>query len=179
MRVNSNIYKNIFPEEMMDFEEIQKQIENVPNSYSEIRQVNHGLKVNDVVYKDSDGLYKKAIADNTERSNVVGMVTHVSSSNLFTLMDVGVYPYMYMPYTDTTVLYLHDRVPGAICHYLELSDMVYIPVGIYADEKVILNIQTGVAGTELQPYDAISAFFETYSRQELDDAAGVILSGAS
>lgn len=175
MRLNSNIYRNLFPEEMMDFKEIEKQIENVPNSYNEIWQVNHNFMVNDILYKGSDGIYGKAIADNTEKSNVTGMVTHVSSNNKFTLMDVGIYPYMKLPYKDSTILYLHDRIPGFMCHYLDLRDKTYIPVGIYVDGKVLLNIQNGISGIELQPYDAVSTFFETYSREELNGVVEVIL----
>lgn len=179
MRLNSNIYKNLFPEEMMDFEELQEQLDNIPSSFNGIRQDNHCFSVCDVLYKDKNGIYHKAIADSTEKSNVVGMVTEVQSNNVFTLMEVGVYDYMELPYKDTTILYLHDRIPGFICHYSYLKDKVYIPVAIYFRGKIILNIQTGFYGTELKPYSDMTIDFDTYSRQELDDVVEVIMNGTS
>ena len=179
-RLNSNIYKNLFPELPFDLEAIQRKMESTVSSFSEICQENHGFSVGNVLYYDEDNdIYGKAIASDAAKRNVVGMVTRVSSSNVFTLMKVGIYPYMHLPYKDTTILYLSDRVFGGLCHYLDLYEPTYIPVGIYANDSVILNIQDGITGVALQPYDTIETFFEAYDKEELDEVVEVVLNGTS
>lgn len=168
-RLNSNIYKNIFPEEVMDFTLVMSKMENIITSFDEIKQVNHGFSVGDIVYKISANNYGLALADNSARSVVAGMVTKVASSDIFTLMSVGIYPYMHLPYKDTTVLYLSDRLPGKLAHYLDLYDKVYIPVGIYAGDKIIMNIQDGSSGALLSPYTESEPYFSPYGPEDLHE----------
>lgn len=179
-RLNSNIYKNLFPELTLDMDIIWEKMQITPSSFNEILQPDHGFQVNDILYKISDNKYRKAIADGTNKSKVAGMVTKVDSKDKFTIMDVGIYPYMHLPYKDTSILYLSDKKAGALGHYLDMYDKIYIPVAIYADDKIILNIQGGISGTLLQPYSEndITMEFETYQQEDLDDIIKTVLRDA-
>lgn len=177
LRLNSNIYKNIFPEIVTDMEYINKIIDNIPTSTASIHQDNHNLQIGDVVYLDDDKLYKKALAENTNKSNVVGVVSKVNSSNVFTLMNTGGIDYQHLDYTDTSILYLSDKIPGKLVHYSNISNTVYVPVAIYADNKIIVNIQQGSVGDTLAPYEQEITNFETYDIQDLDDIINQITNG--
>ena len=176
-RLNSNIYKNIFPEVVTDMEYINKIIDNIPTSTASIHQDNHNLQIGDVVYLDDDKLYKKALAENTNKSNVVGVVSKVNSSNVFTLMNTGKIDYQHLDYTDTSILYLSDKIPGKLVHYSNISNTVYVPVAIYADNKIIVNIQQGSVGDTLAPYEQEISNFETYDIQDLDDIINQTIGG--
>ena len=176
-RLNSNIYKNIFPEVVTDMEYINKIIDNIPTSTASIHQDNHNLQIGDVVYLDDDKLYKKALAENTNKSNVVGVVSKVNSSNVFTLMNTGKIDYQHLDYTDTSILYLSDKIPGKLVHYSNISNTVYVPVAIYADNKIIVNIQQGSVGDTLAPYEQEISNFETYDIQDLNDIINQTIGG--
>lgn len=176
-RLNSNIYKNIFPEVVNDMEYINDMINNIPTTVQDVIQENHGLQLYDAVYLDDDGKYQKALAEDSEKATVVGMVTKVSSHNVFTLMTTGRFEYINMTHDDTSVLYLSDKEPGKLVHYLEITNMVYIPVAIYTGDSIIINIQQGSIGDTLIPYDEEEIDFETYSIDELDDVVNQIVSG--
>ena len=177
LRLNSNIYKNIFPEVVTDMEYINKIIDNIQTSTASIHQDNHNLQIGDVVYLGNDKLYKKALAENTNKSNVVGVVSKVNSSNVFTLMNTGKIDYQHLDYTDTSILYLSDKIPGKLVHYSNISNTVYVPVAIYADNKIIVNIQQGSVGDTLAPYEQEISNFETYDIQDLDDIINQIIGG--
>ena len=177
LRLNSNIYKNIFPEVVTDMEYINNFIDNIPTSTASIHQDNHNLQIGDVVYLDDDKLYKKALAENTNKSNVVGVVSKVNSSNVFTLMNTGKIDYQHLDYTDTSILYLSDKIPGKLVHYSNISNTIYVPVAIYADNKIIVNIQQGSVGDTLAPYEQEISNFETYDIQDLDDIINQIIGG--
>ena len=177
LRLNSNIYKNIFPEVVTDMEYINKIIDNIPTSTASIHQDNHNLQIGDAIYLDDDKLYKKALAENTNKSNVVGVVSKVNSSNVFTLMNTGKIDYQHLDYTDTSILYLSDKIPGKLVHYSNISNTVYVPVAIYADNKIIVNIQQGSVGDTLAPYEQEISNFETYDIQDLDDIINQTIGG--
>lgn len=174
-RLNSNIYKNIFPETATDISHINS-ITNDISMNIDITQENHGLELYDIVYLDSDNKYKKALADNTIKSKVEGIVVNVSNDNIFTLTNTGKIKYKHLDYNDTSILYLSDKEPGKLVHYTEISNTVYIPIGIYTGDSVIVNIQQGSIGTVLAPYTNESSNCELYSMTELDDTINQILS---
>lgn len=168
-RLNTNIYKNIFPEAVIDMESINDIIDNTLTSTNDINQENHGLELYDIVYLDSDGKYKKALAEESTRASVEGMVTKISSSNVFTLMNTGQTKYHHLDYSDTSVLYLSDKNPGKLVHYTDITNTIYIPVAIYTNDSVIINIQQGSIGSELAPYIIEQESFETYTTEELNE----------
>ena len=176
-RLNSNIYKNIFPEEVINMDFINKSLANTIISTEDIRQDNHGLSVKDFVYLDDDGLYKKALAEESTRANVVGIVSKVAGPNVFTLMDSGTIPFNHLDYKDTTILYLSDKIPGKAVHYSEISNTIYIPVAVYIEDKIIIHLQQGSIGDILAPYEEEEQSFETYTEQELNDVINQITNG--
>lgn len=176
-RLNSNIYKNIFPEEVINMDFINKSLANTIISTEDIRQDNHGLSVKDFVYLDDDGLYKKALAEESTRANVVGIVSKVAGPNVFTLMDSGTISFDHLDYNDTTILYLSDKIPGKVVHYSEISNTIYIPVAVYIEDKIIIHLQQGSIGDILAPYEKEEQSFETYTEQELNDVVNQITNG--
>lgn len=176
-RLNSNIYKNIFPEVVSDIGYINDMINNVPTTMQDVIQGNHGFQLYDVLYLDDNGKYQRALAEESEKATVVGMVTKISSNNVFTLMTTGRFFYTHMSHEDTTVLYLSDKEPGKLVHYTEISNTVYVPVAVYTDDSIIINIQQGSVGDTLAPYGEEEMEFELYSISELNDVVNQIVSG--
>lgn len=176
-RLNSNIYKNIFPEEVINMDFINKSLANTIISTEDIRQDNHGLSVNDFVYLDDDGLYKKALAEESTRANVAGIVSKVASPNVFTLMNSGTVSFDHLDYNDTTILYLSDKIPGKAVHYSEITNTVYIPIAVYIEDKIIIHLQQGSIGDVLAPYEKEEQRFENYTEQELNDVVNQITNG--
>lgn len=168
-RLNSNIFKNIFPEIVINMDIINSLEKNVKTSLYDVTQENHGFSIGDVLYEKTKGVYDKALADNSEKSIIAGVVTKVPSVNVFTLLTSGIIEYTKADFTDSSTLYLSNTTPGLMTHYLNISNTMYIPVGIYAGEKVIISIQQGSIGAELAPYDSYVDVFESYTQAELDD----------
>ena len=177
-RVNSNIYKNIFPEEVFNMDYLNKSFANVIASTNDIRQENHELSVNDFVYFDSiDNKYKKALAEDSARANVVGLVSNVAGPNVFTLMKSGKVTFDTLDYNDTTILYLSDKTPGKAVHYSEISNTVYIPIAIYIENNIIVSLQQGSIGDVLVPYEKEEQDFENYTEQDLNDIITQVTNG--
>lgn len=176
-RLNTNIYKNIFPEEVLNIDFINKSLANTVISTEDIKQDNHGLSINDFVYLDDDGLYKKALAEESTRANVVGIVSKVAGPNVFTLMDSGTVSFNHLDYNDTTILYLSDKIPGKAVHYSEITNTIYIPVAVYIEDKIIIHLQQGSIGDILAPYEKEEQDFENYTEQELNDVVNQITNG--
>lgn len=152
-RLNSNIYKNIFAENVIDMTLILARLEDALTSPNQVLQEDHGVSVRDVVFLGDDGLYHKSKADCLETAHVSGIVTQVSSKNVFTVMDVGRIPWEHQPFIDTTTLYLSDTVAGELCHYENLRGTIIVPVGIYISDTIVINIQQGSTGAQLYPYE--------------------------
>lgn len=167
-RTNSNIYKNIFPEVVSDLSYVNAMIGVTPTTLSDIVQSNHGFDLYDAVYLDDDGKYQKAIAENSNKAIVVGVVTKVSSNHVFTLMSTGKFEYPALRHDDTSILYLSDKMPGKIVHYSEITNMTYVPVAIYTDNSIIIDIQQGSTGSPLAPYTVDNSDFDLYTPEELD-----------
>ena len=169
IRRNSNIYKNIFPEEVLNINYINQSMNDTITSSNDIRQKNHGLSVGDFVYLDSDNRYKKAIAEDSIRSFVKGYVSKITGPNIFSLMNTGITNYNHLDYNDTTILYLSDKIPGKAVHYSEIKNTIYVPIAIYTENSIIINIQQGSVGDKLVPYDIEEQNFEIYTEQELNE----------
>lgn len=176
-RTNSNIYKNIFPEVVSNMSYINDMIDNTPTTVSDIIQENHGLELYDVVYLDAEGKYQKAIAEDSEKVMVAGMVTKVSSHNVFTLMTTGKFPYNHMDHNDTSILYLSDKDPGKLIHYTEIQNTVYVPVAVYTGDSIVINIQQGSIGSAMAPYTEDNMDFDLYTQDELNYVVNQIVSG--
>jgi len=176
-RLNSNIYANIFPEEVLNVDYIEKLKENTIISCNEVRQENHGFQINDVVaYNSKDGYFKPLATKNTR--DIIGVVSSVRNENIFTLMTEGRLEYPSSPFTDTTILYLSDKQAGKMVHYKDIENTSYIPIAIYTDRSIIINILDGVFGAPLAPYGNVQELpenFEHYDTSELQEVIDTII----
>ena len=179
-RLNTNIYKNIFPEEVFNIELINKASNELPKTTNDVIQRNHELSMGNVVYLDSNGIYKKALAEDSEKAFPVGVVSDISNSNIFTLIKTGRMssPIKY-DYDDTSILYLSDTIPGELVHYQEIKNNIYIPVAVYTNQGIIVNIQQGSIGDKMMEYDTIQydSIFESYTEDEINEAIMQIKDG--
>jgi len=177
-RLNSNIYKNIFSEEPIDVSVINDFILDTIISVESIKQVNHGFSVNDVVYFDGS-LYQKAIAENSERAIVAGVVSKIHNKDIFVLMDSGIIDYnIAIPPTESSFLYLSDKIPGNLVEYGQISNTVYIPVAVYTNNQIIINLQQGSFGDVMVPYETNDIPFETYTQEDLDNIIVLVIGEA-
>ena len=85
-RLNTNIYKNIFPEDVFDYGRIMTLQETAPTTLQDITQENHGFIVGNIV-SCVNGKYQKAIADNTEQGIPLGIVAAVHNENFHWHID--------------------------------------------------------------------------------------------
>ena len=180
-RKNSNIYKNIFTNIVYDINFIDILKGNIVNTENKKMQENHGFNVGDAIYFDTnDNMYKKSIADNSEKSQVYGVVTEVPGENVFAVLQYGIIDYKNINFNDTSILYLSDINPGKLVHYSEIQNKVYIPVGFYIGNKLLINPQQGSSGINLIPYeDNTDQNFDLYTQTEIDDIIDFIIKGVS
>lgn len=167
VRLNSNIYKRIFPEHTVDMDYINNIEEEVSRNI--VTQPAHGLQQGKFIFKDNDGLYKLSCADNTSTSLVHGIVSEVIDDNSFVIQRSGKYPWYNLGWEETTVAYLSDIEPGGIRHYASITTQIYTPVGIFAGDCLIICPQAPSEGIGIREYDNESWIFESYTGQELLD----------
>ena len=80
--------KTIFTNIVYDINFIDILKGNIVNTENKKMQENHGFNVGDVIYFDTnDNMYKKSIADNSEKSQVYGVVTEVPGENVFAVLQ--------------------------------------------------------------------------------------------
>ena len=94
-------------------------------------------------------------------------------------MDSGKIPFSHLNFNDTTIFYLSDKTPGKAVHYSEISNTIYIPVAVYIENNIIINLQQGSIGDVLTPYEEEEQSFETYTEQELNDVVNLITNGVT
>ena len=114
---------------------------NAASNVLAISQDSHGLVVGNVVYLKADGTYAKAFAEDSERIEVIGVVTEVIDTNNFVITVSGEFQTSnYDNYPNGTVLYLSDNSSkiGALIdnpiNYLK-------PIGIKISTGILINIQ--------------------------------------
>lgn len=151
LRVNSNIYKNIFSHILLELYYLQEDITSVTKKENEIFQYNHNLELYDLVYLNSNGLYKKGLA-NEEQYNVIGIVSKVINQNEFILLTFGQIETNYDFNSDSGILYLSDTEPGKFCTYEELTTNFYTPIGFYTGNTITINILDSSVGDVLKKY---------------------------
>lgn len=166
-RVNSNIYKNIFPADTINIDYIDSVKQDTSRNI--IQQNGHGLSQGKFVFMDNDGLYKLSCADRTDRAGVDGIVSEVIDDNTFVLQKSGKYPWYDMGWEETTVVYLSDTEPGGIKHYASIQTRIFTPVGLFVGDSIIICPQQSSQGINIREYDNESWVFESYTGQELLD----------
>jgi hypothetical protein len=138
---------------------------NAASSVLEIKQNNHGLIIGNVVYLKTDGTYAKALAEDSERIEVIGVVTEIIDTNNFVVTVSGEFQTEeYNHYPNGTVLYLSDD-PSKIGLLIDEPTVYVKPVGIKIDTGVLINVQRANA-YELD--DDITLVY--YTSEEISDA---------
>lgn len=112
---------------------------NANSNILNIQQTAHDLLIGDVVYLKSDGKYAKAFGEDSERIEVVGIITEVVDADNFVITVSGEFQTSgYDGYPNGTVLYLSDKTTGALTD----SPMSYIkPIAIKISSGILINIQ--------------------------------------
>ena len=112
---------------------------NANSNILNIQQTAHGLSVGNVVYLKSDGKYAKAFGEDSERIEVVGIITEVTDANNFIITVSGEFQTTgYDGYPNGTVLYLSDTTAGALTN----APTEYIkPIAIKISTGILINIQ--------------------------------------
>lgn len=112
---------------------------NANSNILNIQQTAHGLSVGNVVYLKSDGKYAKAFGEDSERIEVVGIITEIVDKDNFVITVSGEFQTtLYDTYPSGTVLYLSDSVAGA----LTKSPSQYVkPIAIKINTGILINIQ--------------------------------------
>lgn len=112
---------------------------NANSNILNIHQTAHGLSVGNVVYLKSDGKYAKAFGEDSERIEVVGIITEVTDANNFIITVSGEFQTTgYDSYPNGTVLYLSDTTAGALTD----APTEYIkPIAIKISTGILINIQ--------------------------------------
>lgn len=129
----------------------------------EIEQSNHGLVVGNIVYLKSDGLYAMAFAEDTNRIEVIGIVTKVTDENNFIVTVSGEFKTdMYNSYVNGTVLYLSDKIEGVLTN---LQGNYVKPIAIKISTGILINIQRANAYSLEN-----SVALENYTSKEITDA---------
>lgn len=112
---------------------------NANSNILNIQQTAHGLSVGNVVYLKSDGKYAKAFGEDSERIEVVGIITEVTDKDNFIITVSGEFQTTgYDSYPNGTVLYLSDTTAGALTD----APTEYIkPIAIKISTGILINIQ--------------------------------------
>lgn len=109
------------------------------SSILEVQQEAHGLIVGDLVYCDSDGIYRKSIAEDSVKIETIGIVTEVIDEDNFIITISGQFETdLFDAYTDGTVLYLSETTAGT---FTDDPSRIFKPIAIKIDGSIIINIQ--------------------------------------
>lgn len=115
---------------------------NSTNFYDENAQFDSSVSDGDVVYKASDGIYYQALADGSEKSNVVG-IADVTNGRV---ISQGFISTNYS-FNINDKVYLSQDTPGAMT-----NTPTIVSLGIYLGNGVILIAGRGGGSSEGLPY---------------------------
>ena len=85
---------------------------NIPVASSIVNQANHGFSIGNILYFNGTS-YVRALAENSAKSNVVGIVSRIINMNNFTLLTSGLITSL-SGLIPGAVYYLSDVVSGAL-----------------------------------------------------------------
>lgn len=168
-RVNTNIYKRIYPKPVFDMEIINQIIGSSPSYKNQVKQTAHGFSEGQFIYKDESGQFHLACADNTATATVHGMVSKVISDDEFVYMTSGKYPWRNLYWQETVIMYLSDKVPGGTDYYMNINSGIYTPVAVFAGDCILIMPQQSSNGIPIRDYDNPDIVFDAYSGLELNE----------
>lgn len=113
-----------------------------------IKQTAHGLSIGDVVYCSDTG-YAKALANETQMVEAVGIVSGIVSADEFRLMTNGFFKTsLFDAYPNSTVFFLSMQTPGALT--IE-EDYISKPIATKVTDGLIIDIQRGTIYNLTEP----------------------------
>ena len=161
-RVNTNIYKNIFPENIFDMQN-SNYFDYIPKTKI-ILQHNHGFNLYDI------NIYKLSKADNVQTSFVDGIVTKIIDNNLFEVTTSGLVNYIYdASNKNTSTLYLSDTEAGKMTDIDKITGDIYVPVGYNINNKFIFKTKDGSIGIKPVEYTNNTNNPVAFTNQEIQD----------
>lgn len=111
------------------------------SSVLRINQIKHGLTLGCAVYLKEDGTYDKAFAENSERIEVIGVITEVKDDDNFVITIIGEFKTdLYSDYPNGTVLYLSDK-PDNIGMLISEPTSYIKPIATKIESGILINIQ--------------------------------------
>ena len=99
----------------------------------------HDFQFGDIVYCDTDGIFKKALAEDSKRIEVIGMVSSIKSPTVFDICIAGrLVTEEFSTFGNGEVLYLSETSPGNV---IKEPEMYKKPIAIKISDGIIVNIQ--------------------------------------
>lgn len=114
------------------------------HSYIDVNQEEHGFIVGNFIYYDgNDNLYKKAIAENNEKINVIGMVSKVTDLDNFQIICNGFVETDKFEngYIQGFPLYLSNETPGLVTN---IQPNISKSVGYTVKNGIVISIERGI-----------------------------------
>ena len=100
-----------------------------------------------IFYLKSDGTYAKAFAEDSERIEVIGMITEVIDDDNFVITVAGEYQTsLYSSYPNGTILYLSD-IASSLGMLIDTPTTYVKPIATKIPSGVLINIQRANAYT--------------------------------
>lgn len=148
------------------------------SSVLKVHQKSHGLSIGNAVYLSSTGVYSKAICEDSEKIEVIGVVNKIVDKDNFTIIISGEFETdIFNQYSSGDILYLSNSVRGLITNTIGQ----YIkPIGVKIESGILINIQRAsvyapdgggiIYYDEEEVIDAINEMWEIY----LEDLGDVL-----
>lgn len=109
------------------------------SSVLKIHQESHNLSIGNAVYLSSTGVYKKAICEDSEKIEVIGIVNKIIDEDNLTIIISGEFETdIFNQYSSGDILYLSNNTSGLVTntigHYVK-------PIGVKIESGILINIQ--------------------------------------
>ena len=134
------------------------------------------FEIGDVVYCGSDGLYKRALAEDTPKIEAIGIVSNVMSDTLFDIIVSGKFDTdVFDDYDSGNVLYLSETDAGKC---MKSPKKIRKPIAIKIPGGIILDIQRadmlGYYGSEWEEEQEEQENNDYYSKEDMDNLLNLI-----
>lgn len=130
-----------------------------------VEQIKHGFRLGDVLYCKSNGTYDKALCEDTPRLEALGVVSKITTDDIFEIMLSGYFEtdIYNTTFSNGDVLYLAEKEyeKGTL-----IKDPIRFtkPIATKIDGGILINIQRG------NEYNKLTNDYTHYTDQEILDA---------
>lgn len=172
---NSTIFRNPYDDEahLVDFSHIG--LDYPSTSTIQINELDNGFSVGDAIYYDIyNKKYRRALANNSIMSEVIGVVSKIINKDEFELTLRGIVETdRYNDFENGAILYLSATVTGRLTPH-EPSPVTKI-IGIKAENGIIVKIQRGYDIRD-DAHDPYLLYTDTrlYTEQEIQDIIKIV-----